>query len=344
MGALAGAWRTLPKPPLPADVNGSYYTGVWTGTELVIHVDLDRANPVDIAYNPRSRHWRTLPAGLLPRETTAFPTSVWDGTEMLIWASKGAGFNPATNHWRSLPAAPIAPTVTVWTGTRVLMWDSGCCVSTHSGGATFDPATDSWQPIPQSPLAARYTTGVWTGTELVVVGGFTHAPAYFADAAAYNPTSHSWRTLPPLPAPRFFASMTWTGSEVVVLGGVASFSSAPYDDGLAYSPATNSWRVLPAMETGRAEQMTQWAGERLLVWGGESFPSFGSPSTTAPPHGLAYDPATNGWSLLPKSPLRGRVQAVTAWTGTELIIWGGIGVGSGANEYTDGATLTPEPG
>jgi hypothetical protein len=55
-----------------------------------------------------------------------------------------------------------------------------------------------------------------------------------------------------------------------------------------------------------------------------------------------YDPTTNTWSPLPKSPLRGREPAVTAWTGTELIIWGGQAVTDG-QYLTDGATLGPLP-
>jgi N-acetylneuraminic acid mutarotase len=335
----------LPSAPLPAGIEGSFYTGVWTGTELIIHVDLDDGSGrlVDAAYNPASNTWRKLPTGLLPHELTAFPNSVWDGSEMLVWASAGAAYNPATNRWRPLTPAPVTPTVTVWTGRQVLMWDSGCCVTTKSDGATYDPATNSWQKIPPAPLAARYTTGVWTGTELIVVGGFIHKPAYFADAAAYNPTTRTWRKLPPLPKPRFFSTLTWTGTEVLVVGGASSFDSPPYADAMAYSPTTNSWRNLPAMEIARAEHMAAWTGNQLLVWGGENFTKFGDASSTAPPHGVAYNPSTNHWSALPKSPLRGRTAAVTAWTGTEMIIWGGHGVGERPGEYFDGAIYKPGP-
>jgi hypothetical protein len=66
---------------------------------------------------------------------------------------------------------------------------------------------------------------------------------------------------------------------------------------------------------------------------------------TAPAHGLAYDPASNRWSPLPRSPLRGRFGHVAVWTGTKMLIWGGHpSRGDGPERpFTDGAAYTPYP-
>jgi len=53
-----------------------------------------------------------------------------------------------------------------------------------------------------------------------------------------------------------------------------------------------------------------------------------------------YDPAGNSWSALPESPLRGRTGAVAVWTGTEMTIWGGLGIPNGV-QSTDGAAYLP---
>lgn len=64
---------------------------------------------------------------------------------------------------------------------------------------------------------------------------------------------------------------------------------------------------------------------------------------------FSYDPATDAWAALPRSPLRARVDALTVWTGSEMLIWGGMdarfdweGTGSPGDAYlSDGAALTP---
>ena len=78
------------------------------------------------------------------------------------------------------------------------------------------------------------------------------------------------------------------------------------------------------------------------MWGGRTFRAG---AWTAPAPGLAYDPASNRWSPLPKSPLRGRFGHVAVWTGTSMLIWGGHPSRASDPErpFTDGAAYTPYP-
>ena len=55
---------------------------------------------------------------------------------------------------------------------------------------------------------------------------------------------------------------------------------------------------------------------------------------------LAYNPATNTWRSLPASGLAPRAQAMTVWTGKELVVWGGLNSDFSA-AYNDGARLDP---
>ncbi len=67
-----------------------------------------------------------------------------------------------------------------------------------------------------------------------------------------------------------------------------------------------------------------------------------APARVPPPHGEAYDPATNRWLALPQSPLPGRGSPSAAWTGTELIVCGGSIAGEPqATVFTDGAAYKP---
>ena len=86
--------------------------------------------------------------------------------------------------------------------------------------------------------------------------------------------------------------------------------------------------------------MYAWDGSEVLMWGGLGLDG------AVPPHGEAYDPATDTWSSLPKAPLRGRVDANVVWTGSELIIWGGIDARTATpdgawKELFDGAAFKP---
>jgi Kelch motif len=58
------------------------------------------------------------------------------------------------------------------------------------------------------------------------------------------------------------------------------------------------------MPFSRAGFAAVWTGSQVLVWGGVTG---GSLSSTVPPHGEAYDPATNQWTAMPEAPLSGRV-------------------------------------
>jgi N-acetylneuraminic acid mutarotase len=326
---------------------------VWAGRELLI-VGAASGKGVGMAYNPATSTWRRLPPTPGPAETMEGGyTAVWTGSELLGGGlGLNAAYNPATNRWRPIREwRGNRNGIVVWTGHQVLTWGGGCCDYYGNGGSAYTPATDSWERLPQAPLAGRYTAGAWTGRELIIAGGTGRSQTgnvvkslTFADAAAYNPSTRTWRRLPPMPEPRAGASATWTGTEVLVVGGSKPpINVEPYvrlhTDGVAYNPATNRWRRLPAMgDTGRTEHIATWTGRQLLVWGGWTLREG---SRTTPRHGVAYDPAANRWSAMPRSPLRGRTDPVAAWTGSQLLIWGGSTVAGGS--ATDGAAYVPQP-
>jgi len=58
-----------------------------------------------------------------------------------------------------------------------------------------------------------------------------------------------------------------------------------------------------------------------------------------------YDRASDRWSPLPKSPLRGRAGHVAVWTGSHLLVWGGTPARASdpRKPFADGAAYTPYP-
>jgi hypothetical protein len=304
---------------------------------------------IGAAYDPAKDSWRTVPSlqkvpGCLDPLTTDM--AVWTGKELLLWGETDAAFNPVTNRWRRLPDPPTGwggPSVAVWTGRQMIGWGGGGGDLVLGDGAAYTPATNSWKLLPPAPLSPRHTSGVWTGKELIIAGGFAptdRGERFFADAAAYNPATETWRKLSPMPVARD-APAIWDGSEVLLVGGVAK-AAGPRERvparGLGYDPSTDRWRWLAPMTYARGwGSVTTWVSDQLIVWGGVE------PDGSVPPHGEAYDPVTDTWSALPKAPMRARVGAVAAWTGRELIIWGG----SDARTWDglrDGAAFTPASG
>jgi hypothetical protein len=96
------------------------------------------------------------------------------------------------------------------------------------------------------------------------------------------------------------------------------------------------WEVLPpAPVRVRTEASEVWTGKDLLVWGGLVY---GGPSEIYG-DGAGYDPATRRWRQLPASPLAPRFGATGVWTGSEFVIWGGVG--KLQNALADGAAYDP---
>ncbi|PWU22857.1 MAG: hypothetical protein C5B48_09615 [Candidatus Rokuibacteriota bacterium] len=324
--AVRGAWQRLPSAPV--FLGGS--AGVWAGNELVVvgrPRSASRAGQAAAAasYSPSSSSWRRLPPpphGVL----SGRPAVVWTGKEVVaLGPTAAAALDPATGRWRSLPRPPPASTspVVAWTGREVI----ACC--NRAAGASYSPSTDEWSQLPPAPLVP--VAGAWTGSELVVFDRH-------GSAAAYQPGQRTWKPIAPLPTPRSGVSVVWDGHEVLVVGGSDGAGPLPAL-GFAYDPAGNRWRALPPMESGRRDAAAVWTGTRLLLWGGLT----GRPGALAiPPHGLAYDPATNRWSPLPRAPLLGRIGPEAAWTGRAMIVWGGVS-GDRSRALNDGAAFAPAP-
>jgi hypothetical protein len=331
--AKNGPWRVVSPAPF-ALAPGA--TTVSTGKEMIVYGQ--RADDLSVdaaaAYDPAGDKWRRLSQA--PRTPNfCHRSAVWTGTEMLVWGCRDLAFDPATDRWRLLPAAPtgVAGGLVVWTGRELISWGGGCCGDSSSEGAAFNPDSDSWRKLAPSPLAAsQQPVGAWTGRELIMfVSGLDpdgKPIAGAARAAAYNPATDTWRRIAAPPELR--TSAVWDGHEILLVGGAGR--------GYAYSPETNSWRRLPAVKSGGTQGVVSWTGTQLLLFGGEATPN----------RLLAYDPKRNGWSALPKAPLRARVAPTAVWTGRALIVWGGvIGTPAGTSippKYrADGAAFSGGP-
>ena len=78
----------------------------------------------------------------------------------------------------------------------------------------------------------------------------------------------------------------------------------------------------------------------MLLWGGGSCSGDRCDQTVSTPRddGAALDPSANRWRSLAKSPLSARLRPASAWTGKELVVWGGQ---AGTTYFADGAAYDP---
>ncbi|HXI03759.1 MAG TPA: MopE-related protein, partial [Candidatus Saccharimonadales bacterium] len=147
-------------------------------------------------------------------------------------------------------------------------------------------------------------SAVWTGQEAIFWGGDRDRWI----GQAYNPYTHAWRKLPTNGAPkrRIQHRAIWTGQEMIVYGGIMN-PSDPGPDVAAYDPDHNSWR---ALASGGIAGAAVWTGSEILAWWDFK--------------GYRYDVAADTWTPMagPKGP-EARLDPSAAWTGNEMIVWGG---------------------
>jgi len=243
--------------------------------------------------------------------------------------------------WQGLHT-PVPSTRTgfsmVWTGSEMIVWGglgTGDYVNT---GHRYNPATDTWTPTgvdASTPAPRSDPTAVWTGTEMIVWGGRTYTPnGVYGSGGRYNPLTDSWsgiKTDVTSPTPRWSHSAVWTGSRMLVWGGLssyaASFPSTYLNTGAQYDPASDTWTAIRSDATAplaREGHVAVWTGTEMIVWGGRVYwlnaPwQWGDTST-----GGRYNPATDTWTAFGGAPLQARSRNTAVWTGTQMIIWGGV--------------------
>jgi N-acetylneuraminic acid mutarotase len=264
------------------------------------------------------------------------PTAVWTGSEMIVWGggangvylNTGGRYNPSTDTWTATttvnaPSARIDHTA-VWTGSEMIVWGGTDGVPHKLGtGGRYNPVTDTWiaTSTTNAPDARRYHQAVWTGSEMIVWGG-EDPNGYLNTGGRYNPNTDSWTATSTTNAPygREECTAVWTGSEMIIWGGHQG--GAYLNTGGRYNPSSDTWTAtsLTNAPDGRFSHTAVWTGSEMIVWGGTGA-GFPAGFNT----GGRYNPSTDSWTATGtnNSP-EGRFSHTAVWTGTEMIVWGGI--------------------
>jgi N-acetylneuraminic acid mutarotase len=88
-------------------------------------------------------------------------------------------------------------------------------------GGQYDPGANAWTATTTTgaPLGRSQHTAVWTGSRMVVWGGY--GASYLNDGGQYDPGANAWTATTPAGAPsgRTNHTAVWTGSRMIVWGG-----------------------------------------------------------------------------------------------------------------------------
>jgi N-acetylneuraminic acid mutarotase len=284
--------------------------------------------------------------GLIPGGTYHFALRATDEASNVSAVSNDASAQAAAGNdvWARLTPSdvptPRSSSCTAWTGDEVLVWGGIDSLNNHlNDGSRYCPSTQSWTAITSTaaPSVRGNHEAVWTGTEMLVWGG-DDGSAFPRTGGRYDPFLNRWGSISMNGAPlgRRFHTVVWTGTEMIVWGGEDGTNY--FGDGAAYDPATDTWRPLPSQgaPSPRIFHTSVWTGTEMIVWGGYD-------GLNRVNNGARYNPVSDTWvtmadlssGVLPR-PERSRHGAV--WTGTEMIIWGGVGQFSLEN---DGARYDP---
>jgi N-acetylneuraminic acid mutarotase len=210
------------------------------------------------------------------------------------------------------------------------------------------PCTDDiWTltSMTNTPAARQQHTAVWTGSEMIVWGGYAGGVNGLNTGGRYNPTTDSWMATSTIaPAGRWGHTAVWTGSEMIVWGGGAGGND--FNTGGRYNPSTDTWTAIGTTNApvARFGHTAVWTGTEMIVWGGTD--NNGNALNT----GARYNPSTDSWTPTSTTGAPSARSTHTAvWTGSEMIVWSGYGggelnTGGRYNPSTDSWTPTNTTG
>ena len=293
------------------------------------------------ADGPRSGVWEQRRSFLRGR---IYHSAVWTYSQMIVWGggsehqfyNDGGIYDLARDEWKemSLTDAPSGRWghAAVWTGREMIVWGGRsrfAPAENHDDGAIYNPVTDRWRPMRRdgAPSPRSQMAAVWTGSELLVWGGMGDGGECPVSGGSYNPSTDTWTPLPLEHAPegRLEPAFVWTGRELIVWGGLLAGGQRSAETGGRYAADSRAWRALPKQGAPPAARGTAavWTGQEMIVWSGSHLDGE-SPVNVGMRTGGRYNPATDAWRpmTLTGAP-HGRVNHGVAWTGSELVVWGG---------------------
>ena len=125
------------------------------------------------------------------------------------------------------------------------------------------------RPARPTRLRPIFHTAVWTGSEMIVWGGYDGQ--LFEHRRKIQPSTDSWIATSTTNAPdgRDVTQRSGPAVEMVIWGGFNA-SSGVLNTGGRYNPGTDSWIATSTTNApaARERHTAVWTGSEMIVWGG----------------------------------------------------------------------------
>lgn len=359
---------SVPEPSVAPDMWKSRLLGVsplsarenafvaWTGAEmLIVGGDADPCPPyadcfsaVDplteaAAYDPAADRWRTIAQ---PGEPVG-PGVTVDGRVYVRTRSNGLlSYDAEADVWKAESpgfALPGQWAHMVAVGDAIVFLASGNDDHKLATLVTWTPSTGAVRTLPPPPLPAMFNVKLASSNGTIVLLGAELVPNPGADGpslligATYD-SGAGWQRLPPAEILGSGGPWVAVGDLLICIdggqadGGQIGNYGRFFPFGGVLDVAKRKWRPLPTQPTATSGS----SGEFYMVLGAEVLSS----------DGLLLDPRADAWRTwaVPHdaSDALGREGAAGVWTGSEMLIWGGVTwTESGSVLHDDGVALRP---
>ncbi len=184
-------------------------------------------------------------------------------------------------------------------------------------GVIVDLATGEVSDV-EAPLPPGSATGVWTGTEFVIIGGQSFEESSVA-GVAIDPVDRSWRTIADGPwRPANYLSSVFLDGYIYVWApgndaGYGGSPSAAVGQFSRYSVDLDSWEVLTVPdEEARTGRLVVAGDEVVVVLGEQMIPYSTTPGSGGPLVAYRYDVSAGTWGQRSATPVRPDAAGVTA--------------------------------
>ncbi len=219
------------------------HSAVWTDTQIIVWGGGNASGalasgaiytpPAGLLADGNNGTWSALSAAGAPPSARRDHAAVWAAGRMVIWggeASDGTALNDGAVYlpgsgWTALPASPLSARfghTAVVAGDRVIFF-GGASVrfgAVLNDGAIYHASTSTWTLLPSTgaPAGRHFHQTVWTGTEVLILGGELGNGQPVLSGGAFHPEQGKWRSLPALAETTTRQTATWSGARVVVFG------------------------------------------------------------------------------------------------------------------------------
>jgi hypothetical protein len=162
-----------------------------------------------------------------------------------------------------------------------------------------------------APDARNEHSAIWTGSRMIIFGGYDSGSNTINTGASFDLVSNSWSQTNSNVQGRTRHTAVWTGSKMIVWSGITP--CCYQNSGTIYDVAANSWTQISTVGAPvyREGHTALWTGTEMIVYGAGN-------------SGGRYNPVTDAWSTTTTTNAPDDVSGqVVVWTGSKMLVWGG---------------------